>query len=325
MSHKIRNFFLVMFLMNSVCVLFAEYPDTKESIKMVPLGPTEAVYDIFSIGDGIQSYTAQRWITPFRMNCYETTYELWYNVRTIAEEIGYTFKNKGEGGSKGKTGAQPTKQTRYQPVTLISWYDAIIWCNALSEIEGLTPCYTYKGQVLKDATDSAKCDLAVCNWESDGYRLPTEAEWEYAARKLPDGYMAGDLISGQTTKTGALLMEEDVAWTPLNASKSHVVGTAGTPFSADQELLPGSGNANAAGIFDMGGNMLEFCWDWMSTRYSDVKAGSRATGPDYGIARVQRGGSWFEAAPFASAGDRYNYDANECYNYFGFRIVQSGR
>ena len=205
-----------------------------------------------------------------------------------------------------------------RPVEGVSWYDAIVYCNLLSIKEGLTPCYTIKSSTdpaawgtsptLTGAEDYDDWKSVTCNFDADGYRLPTEAEWEYAARGGQTGITDGSWnydYSGSTTP-------DDVAWYTDNSdNKTHEVGKK---------------QSNALGLYDMSGNVWEWCWDWYGSGYpggTEDPAGS-----DTGSVRVVRGGFWYGygfASP-CSVSSRYDYYAPYYRSYgSGFRVVRSIR
>ncbi len=176
----------------------------------------------------------------------EVTYELWYHVRRWALRNGYTFANAGQEGSHGNAGRAPSDR-RYEPVTQISWRDSIVWCNALSEWLGYDPVYTYRDQIVRDATQTYACDNAVQEYR-DGFRLPTADEWVMAHRYrdgevwAPENYASGatdDWANENATQT--------VAWYVSNSGyRTHDVGQK---------------HPNLLYLYDMSGNVSEWVYD----------------------------------------------------------------
>jgi formylglycine-generating enzyme len=180
-----------------------------------------------------------------------------------------------------------------RPVERVGWLEAVLFCNRLSALAGYVPAYKV------ESMDGPRMPrLPHVSWRpmADGYRLPTEAEWEYAAR-------AGEahLYSG----SGEL---GEVAWHMGNSGGgTHPVGTK---------------RANAWGLFDMSGNVFEWVWDWYG-EFPDSEA-TDPCGPSKGSHRVRRGGGWCMYAASMEVGHRNYCSPADRYNYLGFRIARNG-
>ena len=233
--------------------------------------------------------------TPFYMGKYEVTqaeYEKYCSYGSSSPSSSY-----GDGDN--------------YPAYYVSWYDALVYCNKRSMAEELTPCYSINGST--DPADwgdvptssNSTWNAVVCNWNANGYRLPTEAEWEYAAR-------AGDNTVESLTYSGTSDVNQlgEYAWYYSNSnSTTHEAGTK----------LP-----NAFGLYDMSGNVWEWCWNWFTDSYNaETEGGSDPTGTSAGSVRVYRGGSWYYNSDRCAVSCRYNYYPNYRYFYLGFRVVRA--
>jgi formylglycine-generating enzyme required for sulfatase activity len=180
------------------------------------------------------------------------------------------------------------------PVERVSWYEAVEFCNELSRQEGLDPCYSGSGSSI------------LCDFTANGYRLPTEAEWEYACRAGTET----DFYTGNMTHSGSSPLDpalDRAGWYDGNSgSRTHPVG----------EKEP-----NAFGLYDMHGNVSEWCWDWYGS-YASSPAGD-PRGPASGSSRVLRSGSWDYIARYCRSAYRNTTNPVSRSYIFGFRLVRT--
>lgn len=202
---------------------------------------------------------------------------------------------------QGWPGADPkTSPTGNCPVQRVNWLDAVLFCNWLSRKERLEPCYQPTGAKEKvkignpmDKSKELESDKWEWHFEKNGYRLPTEAEWEYACR-------AGTITSYAFGEDSTLLRDYGVAQAIRTASG-------------------GSHLPNAWGFFDMHGNVLEWCWDFYAIYPNTPVTDPR--GPETGSKRVLRGGCYLTSPPPCCSGVRGSADYNSRLDISGFRVV----
>jgi formylglycine-generating enzyme required for sulfatase activity len=221
-------------------------------------------------------------LSEYAMDVHEITKEVWDSVRLWSLDHGYLDLPIGEsfGGE--------------HPLHTVNWFDCIKWCNARSEMQGLKPAY-YVDSAFTIVYRSGRIAPHV-DWQT-GYRLPTEAEWEKAARGGATGHRFPWSDSEKITPDRA------------NYDESEKSGS----------VKLGSYQPNGFGLYDMAGNHFEWCWD----RYGDYTAEPQADprGASVGVYRVFRGGSWYDNAKNCEIAHRRAFTLDTVYNRVGFRSV----
>ena len=280
-----------------------EIRDSPPGLVLIPAGSFQ-MRDAFGEGGSNGRPVHSVTVSAFFLQERETTKAEWDTVRTWALVNGFTFDSPGDGKAAN------------HPVHNVSWYDVVKWCNARSQKEGLAPCY-YTNVARTQVYKSGQVDVTndQVSWTANGYRLPTEAEWEKAAR--------GGL-NGKRFPWGDTITHSQANYCSDSADAYDISPTRGFhPLfnSGDQPYTSpvGSFAPNEYGLYDMTGNVWEWCWDWYGAQYYTSGAINDPRGPYSGSSRVDRGGSWLLDAIFSRVAFRSESSPSHWNNNYGFR------
>jgi formylglycine-generating enzyme required for sulfatase activity len=270
----------------------------------VPAGMALIPAGWFTMGDTLDSESdaipISIFVSAFVMDLNLVNYDLWTNVYTYAASQGYNFVHPGVNGGSG---------TNY-PVETLDWFDCVKWSNARSQQAGLTPVYYTDAGFTQVFTNGDTNTTVYQNLAVNGYRLPTEAEWERAAR-------GGGI--GRRFPWGNLIHTNQAQYS-YSSSYSYDLGPANSPAGPSPV---GSFDVNGYGLKDMAGNMYEWCWDWYGTPYgqpSNINPTGAGTSSGW---RVLRGGGWADYAYYARCACRNPGVAPpNAGHQFGFRCVR---
>lgn len=278
------------------------------AVARVPPGMALVPAGSFMMGDSLDAEpdalpTVSTSVSAFFMDVNPITLSHWQAVYFWATNHGYGFAHPG------------AAKAANHPVFAVNWHDAVKWCNARSEQLGRTPAY-YTDGTLTTVYRSGELDLTngCVKWTTNGFRLPTEAEWEKAARGA---------LGGQRFPWGNFINENLANYNGAPTSYPYdfgpggynVIGSLGGASPATSPV--GSFAANGYGLYDLCGNVYHWCWDWYGTPYA---GGTDPRGPASGANRVVRGGDWNSFAANCRVAARAS--GNPVVNAgFGFRAV----
>lgn len=287
-------------------------------------------------------------LKPYQIGKWEVSYELWCEVIGWALNNDYKFLFQGGAGSESpdnqdKPFIPPTEENKWQPVVWITWRSALVWCNAYSEMLGLRPCYYKDAERTLPIRSTEPCDpknpdamqytqvpndepgyvdAPYVDWNASGFRLPTEAEWEMAAR-------GGDPKASEWVWKYPTCNNENelpnYAWIESNSGgKTHNVGEK---------------NANKLGLHDMSGNACEWCFDWVTGKKTPLGGSTLIGVPWYGpdvrpkdevekpinSSRVCRSCSFEEGTDIFkhTVGFRFDWNPTRANKTFGFRVART--
>lgn len=260
-----------------------------------------------SVGDGLpDAVPTNVYVSSFYMDTNLVSYSQWQTIFAYATNSGYSFDDAGSARDN----------ITNQPIQTINWYDAVKWCNARSQNAKLTPVY-YTDAALTRIYTNGDIDSIYPNWTANGYQLPTEAQWEKAARGGLSGerFPWGDTISeSQANYFSTNLFAYDLGPEGFNTN----FDTGAQPYTSPVGFFP----ANGYGLTDMAGNLLQWCWDWYGTPYGQPTT-NNPTGASSGIFRVARGGYWGIYCSYARTASRSPSFSSTAGNYIGLRCVKN--
>lgn len=293
-------------------VIFPSGPPTFYRVmQTAPAGMALIPAGSFTMGDTIDgnpygdAATTNVYVAAFYIDTTLVPYGLWESVYTNAAKHGFSFATNSAPGP----GAN-------DPVNSENWYDCVKWCNARSFYMGLHPAY-FTDAALTQVYTNGETDSVYVNWSANGFRLPTEAEWEKAARGGNHGlrFPWGDLIS----ETNANYYSD--------GTLSYDLGPAGYNANVDKGSQPWTSAVtffppNDFGLYDLAGNLWQYCWDWYGTPYGQPTT-NNPTGPSASTGlRVIRGGLWDHDANFSRCANRFFHIPGDIRNEVGFRCVR---